>query len=119
MTPCVMWLCLSADLMLGQLPPPRLLPPDEAPPPLVLPAAPKPTRPITLSEFAANFKPEAGTYEVLFVHPTRGYAASVTFTLPPGSPVIRVHKRELEFDYGKHEVRIRFRIGGKIAVIAN
>jgi len=86
-----------------------------------VPTTPPPTavRPLTLEEFAATFKPEAGTYEVLFVHPVSKKPVTVTFTLPPGCTRVRCDKREIEFDYGNKEIRLRFRLFGKVAVITD
>jgi hypothetical protein len=42
----------------------------------------------------------------------------VEFTLPPGVPKkVRVHRRELEFDYGRQEVDVRFRPRGGVKVV--
>jgi hypothetical protein len=108
MTACLLCLCLIA----AQTPPPGNVPP--APTPSVSPAAP---RPLTLEEFGATFQPVPGTYEVLFLHPCSKKPVTVTFTLPPGNPKMKVDKREIEFDYGKFEVRLRFRIFGRVAVV--
>jgi hypothetical protein len=91
-------------------PPQELLPPAQpvqvAPPP---PAVVVPPRPPTLAEFAATFQPAPGTYEVVLTHPVTGNPTKVCFTLPAGSlKKIRVHRRELEFDYGRHFVSLRF-----------
>jgi hypothetical protein len=46
---------------------------------------------------------------VQLIHPLTGCPVDVCFTLPPGSPHrVRVQRRELEFDYGRQEVEIRF-----------
>lgn len=94
--------------------------PVELPPGLIpVPAAPAPAAPqraLTLQEFAAIFQPAPGKYAVLLIHPGTNCAVPVCFTLPPGCPKVRVFKREIEFDYGKHQVEIRARIGGKITV---
>lgn len=89
-------LCLSV----GELPPPT------------------PVRPLTVEEFAATFRPEPGTYEVLFLHPVSKKPVNVTFTLPPGCVRVRWEKREIVFDYGKQVIRLRFRLLGKVAVIS-
>jgi hypothetical protein len=103
------------------VPPPAPLPPgnDPLPPPNVLPppqldvAPPVPT----LDAFAATFKPCPGTYEVLILHPRTHEPVKVTFSLPEGAPTrVRVTKRELDFDYGRHGVAIRFRINGTVTV---
>jgi hypothetical protein len=91
------------------LPAPRVVPP---PPP----AAPVVVRPMTLAEFAACFRPVPGTHEVVLLHTRKGCPVRVCFTLPPGCPRVRLHRHELEFDYGKHEVSIRFQLCGKVKV---
>jgi hypothetical protein len=86
---------------------------------VVAPAvAPLPgVRPLTLGEFTASFRPRAGTYEVILVHPHTGYPVVVRFTLPPGCPKkFRVHKHDLEFDYGKPKVKIHFGGDGLVKV---
>jgi hypothetical protein len=118
------WLKTTVPVLLApaaQAEPPRI--PLGTPVPLELPAplvpVPAPTpviKPIAHPDFAAAFKPAAGTYEVLFVHPGSKCAVPVCFTLPPGCPQVKVYKRELVFDYGKHEVEIRFKLFGKVAV---
>jgi hypothetical protein len=90
---------------------------DPAPNPFIVPVPPAaPTKGLTLDEFAAGFRPVAGTHEVVFLHPGSGQPVTVTFTLPEGSPKVRVHKREIVFDYGKHDVEVHFRIGGRVQV---
>jgi hypothetical protein len=98
-----------------EIAPPRARPPDAAPP--VVPAVPgEAVRPLTLREFAAVFQPAPGNHEVLLVHPLTQAPVPVRFTLPPGAPKVRVHRRELEFDYGKREVEVRFLRGGRVKV---
>jgi hypothetical protein len=87
-------------------PPPAVPPAQPAPPP---PAAAVPARPPTLAEFAAGFQPAPGTYEVVLIHPVTGSPITVAFTLPAGSPrKVHVRRRELEFNYGRHFVRLHF-----------
>jgi hypothetical protein len=92
-------------------PTPELTP---APPVIELPIV----RPMSLGEFAANFQPAPGTYEVLLLHPKTGCPVSVTFTLPCGCPRrVVVTRREVVFDYGREKVVIRFPIlGGGVRV---
>lgn len=112
---CLVWLSLSPN----QLPPPRvLLPVDGVPPPLVAPA-PIPVRALSIAEFAATFQPAPGNYEVFLLHPNTGCPVCVKFCLPPGCPKVRTTKRMVTFDYGKHEVRIRFKIIGGDLVVSN
>jgi hypothetical protein len=103
---------ISPDVALPIVPPSNVLPaprPLDAPPPAV-----------TLQDFAASFKPCPGTYEVCIVHPKTGEPVKVTFSLPEGSPSkVRMTRRELDFDYGKYRVAIRFRHDGSVSVSSN
>ncbi len=86
-------------------------------PPAPLPPPPAPVRPPTIGEFAASFQPAPGTYQVTLLHPLTGCPVPVCFTLPPGCPCkVRVQRRELEFDYGRREVEIRFERHGGVRV---
>jgi hypothetical protein len=118
--------CLCPRPVVVVLPPAYVMPPapivskprpaeqaDVLPPPQVLIPA---TRPMTHQEFAALFKPAPGTYEVVLLHPGSKCPVTVCFTLPAGCPEVRVHRRELIFDYGRYEVEIRFQIGGRVRV---
>src|SRR5580700_8359868 len=91
MVACLLSLCLTGAA--GLEPPPLVLP---APTPTLVPC---PT-PIAVCDFARSFRPAPGTYEVLFVHPTKGCPVRVYFTLPPGCPRVCCHNRDLTFDYG-------------------
>ena len=72
---------------------------------------------MTLHDFAASFKPCPGSYEVYIVHPKTGEAVKVNFSLPEGTPSkVRVARREIDFEYGKHTVEIRFRHDGSVSV---
>jgi hypothetical protein len=107
-----------------ELPPPRPVVPDApalpagAPP---LPPAPPPpavVKALTLDQFAAAFKPIPGTHRVCLIHPRTGQPVDVEFTLPPGVPrKVRVHRRDLEFDYGRQEVHVRFQPRGGVKVV--
>ncbi len=104
-----------------QPPPPQPLVQPPPPQQLVVPPPPAvvlPTKPLTHAEFARIFQPLPGTYSVVLVHPGSGAPVPVTFTLPAGNPRVRVLHRNLIFDYGRHEVDIRFAIHGKVKVIA-
>jgi hypothetical protein len=92
------------------LPQPRSLTPG----PAVLP--PAAVAPIPLRDFARTFQPAPGNYEVLFVHPGNHKPVAVAFSLPPGQPRVSCGPRALTFDYGRCEVEIRFKIGGKVVV---
>lgn len=105
-------------VLVRQAPPPPevLLPPAGAP---VLPP-PALVRPPTHAEFARQFQPAPGRYEVVLLHPCTNCPVQVCFTLPPGCPKrVRVERRELEFDYGRCEVEIRFYRNGTARVEYN
>jgi hypothetical protein len=74
--------------------------------------------PILPRDFAKTFKPgpEPATYEVLFLHPVSRQCVNVCFNLPPGCPRVSYCLGSLVFDYGRHEVEIRFKLGGKVVV---
>jgi len=91
------------------LPIERMEPVSPATPPL-------PVRVQTLDEFATSFRPAAGNYEVTLQHSRTGTPVTVRFTLPAGEPKIRVSRHEIDFDYGREDVRIRCQIGGRIRV---
>jgi hypothetical protein len=113
-------------------PPPDVVPPPPAaipgpivsvPSPLPPSAAPAvkalvPAPPMTHHEFAQVFKPLPGKYEVSLIHPGSKCPVTVCFTLPEGCPQVKVHRRDLVFDYGRHEVHIRFALGGRVKVTA-
>lgn len=100
---------------------------EPAPAPVAVPAdasvllpAPTPVRPPTNAEFARHFQPLPGRYEVVLLHPFTHCPVQVCFTLPPGCPKrVRVERRELEFDYGRREVEIRFYRNGGTRVMYN
>jgi hypothetical protein len=81
---------------------------------------PAPVVPVVMThqDFARVFKPAPGRYEVTLLHPGSKNPVRVCFTLPDGDPQVRVHRRELVFDYGRHEVEIRFALGGRVRVTA-
>jgi hypothetical protein len=88
--------------------------PAPGPAPIIVTPAP----PLTHQEFARIFKPLPGKYEVVLIHPGSKRPVNVCFTLPDGCPRVRVHHRELVFDYGRHhEVCIRFALGGRVRVV--
>lgn len=107
---------LGTPILVPPLAPPPMAPVEGLlPAPRPLPAlgvAPCPTH----AEFAANFRPCAGRYEVLLLHPDTGRPVQVCFELPPGTPKVRVERRELEFDYDRKEVEIRFLRNGTVRV---
>jgi hypothetical protein len=90
-----------------------------APPPVPLPIPVEavPAKAISLSEFAATFQPKGGHFEVALEHPATGRPVKVSFTLPDGQPKrVKVHRRDLEFDYGRKQVTIRFLRDGEVRV---
>jgi hypothetical protein len=106
----------TPPLIIGQpidVPPvgtqPRVV--QERPPAVVV------TRPPTLDEFAASFKPAPGKYEVVIQHPVTCEPVKVCFCLPEGCPKkVHVYRREIDFDYGRTEVSIRFIRDGRVRV---
>ena len=91
--------------------PPRIIV-NEAPPPVVVA-----TRAPTLDEFAKTFKPQPGKYEVVIQHPVTCDPVKVCFTLPEGCPKkVHVRPREIDFDYGRTDVSIRFIRNGSVRV---
>lgn len=97
-------------------------PPQVLPPPRIegSPAVPGSARPPTHAEFGKSFEPREGLYEVVLTHPHSGQPVLVRFQLPPGHPnKVRIERNELEFDYGKFEVEIRFHKDGKVSVEYN
>jgi hypothetical protein len=99
-----------------QIPPPPAVP---LPPPAVLVPQQQPVlvRPVSPAEFARDFRPQAGTNRVMFLHSRTNQAVTVAFELPPGNPRVSYFAHSLVFDYGRHEVEIRFQIGGKVKVM--
>jgi hypothetical protein len=106
---------LPGGVPVGQ--PSQVEPVPTLPPPTPLvPPAPVVVRPITLREFAASFQPLPGNYEVVFAHTRTGCPVKVCFTLPPGCPKVLCSRHQIEFDYGKCEVEIRFQLFGRVKV---
>lgn len=112
MTSCLLCLCLTAAV--GQEPL------EVMPTPATVAVIQEPAEiiPVTLCDFARAFKPQCGSYEVLFMHPVKCCPVNVCFDLPPGCPIVRVGKRSITFDYGKCCVTIQFRIlCGRVSVL--
>jgi hypothetical protein len=99
---------LPGGVVVGRSPAPVVVPPPP-PPPVVV-------RALSVDDFVATFRPAPGTYEVTLLHTRTGCPVTVCFTLPPGCPTVCVHRHQIDFDYGREEVRIRFQIGGKVKV---
>ena len=68
-------------------------------------------------EFARTFRPQAGNYEVVLLHPYTGRPCRVCFSLPHGYPKeMRIERNEIEYDYGDVEVEIQFKRDGRVKV---
>jgi hypothetical protein len=110
---------VTGPIVIGQpidVPPVVVQPPrvivNEAPAPVVVA-----TRAPTLDEFAKSFKPQPGKYEVVIQHPVTCDPVKVCFTLPEGCPKkVHVRPREIDFDYGRTDVSIRFIRDGRVRV---
>ena len=107
-----------------QPPFPQPLPPGPAyplPPQSFYPPVPQVTvfpEPMTIEAFVKCFKPCPGKYEVCLIHPRTCKPMKVCFTLPECEcpPKVNSGRRYVEFDYGKHEVEIRFKLCGTLEV---
>jgi hypothetical protein len=110
---------VTGPIVIGQpvdVPPVVVQPPrvivNEAPAAVVVA-----TRAPTLDEFAKTFKPQPGKYEVVIQHPVTCDPVKVCFTLPEGCPKkVHVRPREIDFDYGRTDVSIRFIRDGRVRV---
>jgi hypothetical protein len=91
-----------------------LVTPVPVPPPVVV--QPIPAAPMLPQDFAKSFAPMPGHYHVTFVHPRNNQMVTVDFDLPQGTPRVSYVPHSLYFDYGRHEVEIRFQIGGRAKV---
>jgi hypothetical protein len=105
-------------------PPPPMepipLPPGTAQrPPILLPpptSGPIVVQAMSHKDFARAFKPMEGMHKVMLIHPYTCCPVEVCFTLPCGCPKVKCNKHELEFDYGREEVEIRFYRNGEVKV---
>ena len=102
-------------------PPPVPLPPPEpvvvSQTPVITAPAPIALRPPTLAEFACQFHPAPGHYEVVLLNPETCCPVKVCFALPCGCPTVRVHDKSLVFHYGLLDnVSIRFHHDGSVSV---
>jgi len=106
---------------------PPLIPPiviDQSPdvlpaPRVIVEGQPTPAvvRVPTLDQFAATFKPAPGKYEVMIIHPVTGDPVKVAFTLPEGNlKAVHVRPREIDFEFARSEVSIRFIRTGAVRV---
>lgn len=70
-----------------------------------------------LDTFARDFRPVEGRHHIQIIHPVTKCPVDVCFDLPCGKlREVEVNRRSIEFDYGKHEVRILFRHNGTVDV---
>lgn len=112
-----------------QPPPPPVEPPpvmpqqpgELVPPPASGPLLPPPSGPVVYQafshrDFAKMFKPVEGTHQVTFIHPYTCCPVQVCFSLPCGCPKVKCSRNEVEFDYGRKEVEIRFYRNGDVKV---
>ncbi len=97
-----------------------VVPAPVVPGPVVVAPAPMPAPKfvpaISPQEFVRTFRAQPGAYQVVFLHSRTNQPVTVAFELPPGQPRISYFAHSLLFDYGRHEVEIRFQIGGKVKV---
>lgn len=95
-------------------PPPVIV---QAPPVVVVPARPRVPVYDCLEEFARCFHPCPGHHHVVIVHPVTKQPVEVCFDLPDCKlRDVDVHRRSVEFDYGRHSVEIEFRRDGSVRV---
>ena len=104
------------------------LPVESAPPPLVvpgsvsfMPVAPLPVvvQPMSVDEFAANFKPLAGEHRVTLIHPKTCCPVEVCFKLPCGcAKKVTTTKYTMRIVYPGlfNDVVIRFKLDGTVSV---
>lgn len=112
MTSCL--LCLLLTTSVAQEP---LAVPPTPMPAVVVDDLPDEIIPVTICDFAKAFRPQCGSYEVVFLHPVKCCPVTVCFDLPQGCPIVRVGRRTLTFDYGRCCVTINFRIlCGRVSV---
>lgn len=105
------WIACTFVSAAAAQPPERLTVPVPLPPPGA--TVIEPVTVFKVDTFARLFLPVPGPQRVMFVHPYSGKPTEISFDLPPGKPRVRASRRELRFDYGKHEVKVRFyRDGG-------
>jgi hypothetical protein len=71
----------------------------------------------SIYEFAASFKPTAGTHDVTVIHPYTNRPVKLSFSLPEGSPKVQVKgalRRCIDFEYGKSHREIWFYRDGRV-----
>lgn len=70
-----------------------------------------------LDDFERCFRPCPGHHHVIIVHPVSKRPVEVCFDLPDCKlRDFDVRRRSVEFDYGKHEVKIEFNRDGTVCV---
>lgn len=106
-------------------PPLILEQPVYSPPPVIVQAPPvvlvqaRPRVPVyeCLDDFERCFRPCPGHHHVIIVHPVSKRPVEVCFDLPDCKlRDFDVRRRSVEFDYGKHEVKIEFNRDGTVCV---
>jgi hypothetical protein len=91
--------------------------PLPAPPPVTPAPRPVVAAPVLPQEFVKTFQPLPGAYQVVFIHPRSHQPVTASFVLPQGTPRVYYVPNSVVFDYGRHEVEIRFQILGRVKVI--
>jgi hypothetical protein len=111
------------DVPPGVTAPKVVLPPTD-----LTPVKPAPTgpagpatlvvRPWTLPEFAHDFRPAPGKYEVVLIHPITCCPVKVCFCLPDACvKTVRLHDRQVTFHYGlAQNVVLHFNPNGTVTV---
>ena len=71
-----------------------------------------------LDQFVREFRPTEGHHKIVVMHPVTKCPVEVCFDLPCGKlEKVEVHDRTIRFDYcGRKDVRIVFRLNGKVDV---
>jgi hypothetical protein len=71
----------------------------------------------TLDTFLRDFRPLEGHHQIWIVHPVTKCPVEVCFDLPCGKlREVEVNRRSIEFDYGRKDIRILFRLNGTVVV---
>ncbi len=74
----------------------------------------------TLQQFQNSFQVVPGTYEITVLHPHTCKPVCFKFCLPQGCPKVIFTKRAMTFNYPHcHQVRIVFRVCGKVDVYSH
>ncbi len=79
--------------------------------------APKEMSGIALEQFAKNFQPKAGNYEITIQNPVTKQANTVRFSLPGVPKQVFLRADEIEFNYGNLQyVKIKFDQDGALVI---